>query len=155
MTPIIRRATDADAPAILQVHLTSIQILCGPYHTPAQIEAWIDRMSAENYREAMARGEAIFVAEDNGRIVGFSCLQDFQLRAVYVHPDFIRRKVGSAVLGAAEKFAVDCRHHEITMDASINSESFYLSCGYGVVERSTHRFRNGTEIPCVRMRKVL
>jgi GNAT superfamily N-acetyltransferase len=155
MTPIIRRATDADAPAILQVHLNSIRSVCGPFYTPEQVAAWTDPKKVEDYRAALARGEAIFVAEMDGQIIGFSGIQDSELRAVYVHPDFLRHHVGSALLDAAEKFATNNAHREITADASVNSESFYRNRGFTVVERSNHRFRNGIESPCVRMRKIL
>jgi GNAT superfamily N-acetyltransferase len=97
----------------------------------------------------------MFVAEHEGQIIGFSSVQGSILCAVYVCPDHIRSKVGTALLEAVERFSLENGCRELEMDASINSEMFYLQRGYSVVERASHRFRDGTEIPCVRMRKVL
>jgi GNAT superfamily N-acetyltransferase len=155
MTPIIRRATDADAPAILQVRVNSVRNLRGTLYTPQQIEAWVGRRGAESYVHAMEHGEVFFVADLQGQIVGFSSVHGSRLCAVYVHSDHARKKVGSALLGVAEQFAVENGCRELAMDASTNSEMFYLHHGYRVVERAMHRFQDGTEIPCVRMNKVL
>jgi GNAT superfamily N-acetyltransferase len=154
MTPIIRRAIEADARAIMEAHVSSVRNLCGPFHTPQQITAWIGQVQPENYRQAMVHGEKMFVAEDEGQIIGFSSVQGSELRAVYVHPDHVRRKIGTALLTAAERFAFENGCTELTMDASVNSEMFYRHCGYRVVGRSVHRFQDGTEVPCVRMSKV-
>src|SRR5208283_3950217 len=96
-------------------------------------------------------------AEVGARIVGFGSIvpQTSELRAIYVHPDFGRRGVGSQILWALEHLA---RRHgltELAMDASLNAEDFYLIHGFAVVERGEHTLSGGARMRCVKMRKAL
>src|SRR5215212_3823690 len=68
----IRPATPSDADAICAVHVASIRGLCATDYTTEQIDGWAGAKHPDRYRQAMAEGERMFVAEldsSAGRVV--------------------------------------------------------------------------------------
>ncbi|MFC5649575.1 GNAT family N-acetyltransferase [Paenibacillus solisilvae] len=63
--------------------------------------------------------------------------------------------VGTTILNALEKIAIEKKIRYLEMDASINAESFYLKNGYRILEHRTHKLSSGQEMKCTKMRKVL
>lgn len=115
---------------------------------------------------------AFVVAEVNGRVAGFGDVtgvdpNDYdvvaeeradatgEVRAVYVHPDFARRGVGSALLAELERRARDRGFETLVLTASLNAVPFYEHRGYEAVTTVTHEF--GGEVPgdAVVMRRSL
>jgi aminoglycoside 6'-N-acetyltransferase I len=92
----------------------------------------------------------VFVAEDNGRIVGFLEL-DFRkyapgcrsspvafIEGWYVEPDLQGQGIGRALMKAAQAHARAAGHHEIASDAEIdnaNGIAAHLALGYEEIER--------------------
>ena len=64
-------------------------------HTDAEIRDWI--------RSVMVPTHEIWVAEVDGRIVGFTALHDDLLGHIYVHPDEQSRGVGTALLDVVKR----------------------------------------------------
>jgi putative acetyltransferase len=151
----LRRARPEDALKIRNVHVASIRALCAGEYTPEQIAAWTAGARPERYRRAMAEGEIIFVAERGPRIVGFSALEGDQVQAVYVHPQFARRGVGTLLLRAVEAEARDRGIVELRLSASLTAVPFYRSLGYRELGNTMHPLSTGILIPCVRMVKRL
>lgn len=152
---VIRQATGRDALRIRNVHLASIKGLCAREYTPPQIEAWAAPRSPEAYRKGMANGEIMFVAVSGLRIVGFSCFLGSEINAVYVHPRYVRRGIGSSLLCAIETEARAQRLVTLSLHASLTALPFYLSHGYQNLCQSEHTVRNGIKIPCIVMSKKL
>lgn len=115
---------------------------------------------------------AFVVAEVDGRVAGFGDVtgvdpNDYdvvaeeradatgEVRAVYVHPDFARRGVGSALLAELERRARDRGFETLVLTASLNAVPFYERRGYAAVTTVTHEF--GGEVPgdAVVMRRSL
>jgi putative acetyltransferase len=151
----IRRARDEDALKIRNVHVASIRTLCARDYTPEQIAAWIANIRLAGYRQAMREGEVMFVAERGPRIAGFSGILADEVRAVYVHPRFIRRGVGSLLLRAAEDEARARRVEALRLNASLTAVPFYRSQGYEERRAGWHPLPSGVLLPCVRMTKRL
>jgi len=94
---MIRRATADDADAIADVFTPSFQGLTflPNLHTGEGNRAWIRKI-------VLARHE-VWVAEADGRIVGFAALSDSMLEHMYVHPEAQNRGVGTALLDQARQ----------------------------------------------------
>ena len=146
----IRPATVEDAPSVWETHVSAIRILCRDAYTPEQIEAWAGPRKPEDYRKPITDGQ-LFVAEVAGRVVGFGEFSKEEVRAVYVHPEFGRRGIGTAlfrrVVEALGKLGVE----KASLDASITSVPFYLAMGCKAGVQQIHRLGSGVEIPCVPM----
>jgi GNAT superfamily N-acetyltransferase len=149
----IRRATAADAPAILSAHVQAIRQICQTQYTPEQIEAWAGPKKAQDYANAMARGEAMFVAEMDSQIVGFSAIDRDAIKAVYVLPSAQHRGIGAALLAAVEGEARASGVCKVSLESTVNAVSFYKLHGYQRGDDTVHMMR-GVPIPCVKMNKT-
>ena len=92
----IRRAGPSDAEAIADVFIPSFESLTflPMLHTHDEDRAFIRRLVAE---------DEVWVADDDGHIVGFAALTADMLSHLYVHPDAQGRGVGSALMDRAEE----------------------------------------------------
>lgn len=156
MQILARRAKPEDAEQICQVHIVSVRELCKSDYTPEQIEAWIGMLKPEGHRQAIENPNKImFVAEIEGRIVGFSELFENEVNAVYIHPNHSQQGAGKLLLNLLEKEAIAHRINKLQLSASINAKLFYQARGYQVIEHSFHTLHSGIKIPCVRMEENL
>jgi len=152
---IIRRAAPADAEQITPVHVTSIRTLCAKDYTQEQIDAWAGWKSPDKYRAAMAAGEVFFVAEVDGRVVGFSVLHGDEVKAVYIHPDYVGQGIGRRLLDAVEAEAGDRGVELLQLTSTLTSVGFYETCGYARGANHEHRVTGGVMLTCVKFSKRL
>ena len=163
-TPRIRRARPEDARAVAEVHVGSWR------HAYRGLlpDAYLDRLSVED-REAMWReafgepDEGAFVAESDGRIVGFAAFgpsrdEDAgdgigEIPAIYVEPSTVGRGVGRELIEAATAALREAGHRRATLwvlEANERARRFYEKAGWawdGTVDR--HDFDCANE-PVVR-----
>lgn len=165
MTHSIRLGKAADAKAIRDIHLASIKGLGGERYTEAQVEAWAHERDPADY----PLGEAdttVFVAEQGGSIVGFGWLtlepdEDFEaevdgkIGAIYVHPGFARRGIGTTIYQALETRARERGLDSVGLWASLNAVPFYESQGYTKIRDLTYEFGGEVDGPVMEMRKTL
>ena len=78
-----------------------------------------------------------------------------EVRAVYVHPDFARRGVGSALLAELERRARDRGFETLVLTASLNAVPFYEHRGYEAVTTVTYEFGGDVPGDAVVMRRSL
>ena len=92
----IRRAGPSDAEAIAAVFTPSFESLTflPQLHTHDQHLSFIRRLVAD---------DEVWVAEVEGRVVGFAALTADMLSQLYVHPDAQGRGAGSALLDRAKE----------------------------------------------------
>lgn len=152
----IRAAAPDDARQIRDVHINAVRTLAANDYTPAQIEAWVGDLAPDNYRYAMQElGEAMFVASQQDRIVGFASLLGKEVRAVYVHPDYARQGIGSALLNAVEHEARSRGMNTLQTAASLTAVPFYQVHRYQIITEFTLSLPNDIDLPCVNMEKWL
>jgi GNAT superfamily N-acetyltransferase len=89
---MIRRARPEDADAIAETFVASLESLTflPVIHTHEEHRDFIT--------EIVPRDHEIWVAEDEGRVVGFAALGESTLGHIFVHPDFHGRGLGTALL---------------------------------------------------------
>jgi aminoglycoside 6'-N-acetyltransferase I len=103
-----------------------------------------------NYFEKQSKAPIVFVAEGDGRVVGFLEL-DFReyapgcssspvpfIEGWYVESGLQRRGIGRTLIEAAEALARAAGHHEIASDAEIENAdgiAAHVALGYEEVER--------------------
>ena len=157
----IRSATLTDAQSIVRVHFNAVHQIPGVFYPTEVLRSWSaapNEGRLNQVRREIAAGHELFVvAEIDGAVHGFGSIvsANEELRAIYVEPAFGRRGVGSAILRHLEQVAVAHKVTRLSMDASLNAESFYLKHGYSVVSRGVHRLSSGVEMACVKMSKGL
>ncbi len=80
-----------------------------------------------------------WIAEDNDKIIGF-CEHDLEgeLSRIYVHKDYLRKGIGTALLKVAEDSLKQYGYNEIYIESTITAKDFYLKNGYRIIEQTTH-----------------
>lgn len=92
-----------------------------------------------------------------GRDDSFSdpALDAARIRAMYTHPLWIRRGIGTLLLDLGEKAARDAGFKSIELGSTIPGEPFYLARGYKEVSRNTQIAANGVSNVVIKMVKDL
>jgi len=158
MGVVIRRATVQDADGIAQAHVDSIQTLGARAYDAEVIADWGAPRTGERYRLRIADGAELFVAVENGRIVGLSdyrAIDGSHRTGIFVRGDAARRGIGTALFAEAEAAARRHGATEINVDASLGAVGFYEANGFERVGDGEHTLRNGRRMSCVYMRKRL
>ena len=152
----IRRAGPRDAASICEVHRESVLGLCTGHYDRGELVVWAESATPRLVGEALGENAiAAFVAETGGRVVGFSAAMSDLIRGVYVHPDFIRRGLGGALLGAAEENAAEEGVGVVRLYATLNSVKFYEQQGYRAVRKSNYPLTSNLSLDCLVMEKEL
>ncbi len=76
-----------------------------------------------------------------------------KIRAFFVHPEFARRGIGSQILEACERAAMEAGFTELEMGATLSGVPLYEKHGYRTVERVELPLSNGETLPIEVMRK--
>ena len=129
---VIRPYRSSDCPTLAQIYYDTIHTINAADYTPAQLDAWasgnVDLQVWDEY--FLARHS--FVAEINGKIVGFSDMDSTgYLGRLYVHHQHQGMGIGTALYQAVEG-AVDVPKY--TLHSSITARPFYEKLGYRTVE---------------------
>ena len=78
-----------------------------------------------------------------------------RIRAMYTHPDWVRRGIGRLILDHCEQAARHTGFKRAEMMATLAGAPLYRACGYTEIEKHTDIAKDGTPIPLVRMGRSL
>lgn len=78
-----------------------------------------------------------------------------RIRAMYTHPDFVRRGLGRHVLSVCEQAARNAGFTRVELMATLAGEPLYRACGYEEIERIISASVDGIDVPGLRMGKVI
>jgi putative acetyltransferase len=124
-----RPAAATDAHALFELRRRSILQLAPEGMPVDRVRVWAEKGSIESMCRRLEETDA-WVAEDQGRVVGWVAVRDDYLDALYVDPDHARRGIGRSLLLLAETVLRQRGVAMVRADASPNSEAFYLRHGY-------------------------
>jgi N-acetylglutamate synthase-like GNAT family acetyltransferase len=178
----IRLATEADIPALHTLIEASVRGLQAGDYTPAQIEGALGTVLGLDTQ--LIRDQTYFVAEsvsskrskvrstacggwskrktlfgaDNASVREPELLDPAtdaaKVRAIFVHPDFARQGLGTAILAHVEAAAVAAGFHKFEMGSTLTGVPLYTLKGYAEVERIAVPLKNGEALPIVKMTKT-
>jgi putative acetyltransferase len=146
----IRVAVTDDAMGMHDLHTRSLRELWITHYSDEQIEAWISGRTPEGYLPAIVRGE-MFVAEEDGRLLGFGHSAPGWVRAIYVAPEAAGMGIGRALLTHAVAEAGVGGSTEIRLLSTLNAAGFYSHFGFEMVEGKVVQ-KGNTSLPIVVMR---
>jgi GNAT superfamily N-acetyltransferase len=171
-------ATEDDIPALHALIEASVRVLQAGDYTPAQIEGALGTVLGVDTQ--LIRDRTCFLAETAGpapRIAGCggwsrrktlfgadhgpnreAGLLDpgtdaAKVRAIFVHPDFARRGLGSLILAAVEQAARNAGFRRFEMGSTLTGVPLYRLKGYVETERIAVPLANGESLPVVKMIK--
>jgi len=92
-----------------------------------------------------------------GRDDSFSdpAVEPARIRAMYTHPLWIRRGIGTLLLDLGEDAARAAGFKTIELGSTLPGEPLYLARGYREVSRETHVGANGADNVVIKMEKAL
>ncbi|HKI05406.1 MAG TPA: GNAT family N-acetyltransferase [Thermoanaerobaculia bacterium] len=113
------------------------------FFNPEEIEVALELVD-----ERLAEGDAshyrFLVGEWDGRVAGYACwgpipgtVASADLYWIVVHPDFQGKKIGAALLQAAEEWMASAGRTRVYVETStrpqyLPTRAFYGACGYGL-----------------------
>jgi GNAT superfamily N-acetyltransferase len=175
----IRKAIAADVSRLREVIEASVRGLQAGDYSPAQIEGALQ--SVYGVDSQLITDGTYFVAEASQtqicEIVGcggwskrktlyggdqFAKREDSlldpaqdaaKIRAFFVRPDWVRRRIGSLILEACESAAREGGFTRLEMGATLSGVAFYRAKGYEAVENQEVPLGNGDSLRIVRMAK--
>ena len=157
-----RRANAGDAEAIASAHRDSIRSIGPAFYSLEVVETWASGLTPDVYVNAMAGGEAFFIAtgelDETPVVLGFATHRvddDQDGASVYVRGRAARRGIGTALLRMAEEHARTHGATSIHIQASLPGVAFYKANGFVELGRGEARLMSGRSMPCVFMRKAL
>lgn len=172
-----RLAQENDIPALEILIPLSVRALHTSHYSPAEIDAAIGPIyGVDRY---LIRDGTYFVVERHEEIVGCGGwskrrslygsdthrttpdpeldpqLDAARVRAFFVHPDWVRRGIGRAIMESCERAIVAAGFCKVEISATLPGELLYASFGYATVEHYTIPMTDGLKLPVVRMTKNL
>ena len=177
VTLTLRAASDADITALEALIRLSVRILQAGDYSPEQREGALQNVFGVD-RQLIA-DRTYFVVEAGGALAGCGgwsrrrtlfgsdrragredslldpARENARIRAFFVHPDWARRGVGTLLLEACEKAAIEAGFRGFELGATLTGERLYRVRGYRAVERVEVPLANGASLPMIRMEKSL
>jgi len=171
----IRRATEADVPALHALIEASVRGLQANDYTAAEIEGALGH--ALGLDSQLVVDGTYFVAEVDGEMVasgGWSyratlCGSDgmtgrepasldpakdaAKIRAIFVHPEWARKGLGTLMLEYCEVQAREAGFTRLEMGSTLTGAPLYRLRGYEERERIAIPLPNGEALPIIRMTK--
>lgn len=147
------RASDLDAQ--IELRRGSIRQIAGRDYTREQIMAWapdnVDREAAA----ARNLARRVWVADIGETIVGYTDLEsNGHLDRMYVHAEFQRRGIASALLAVVEDAAAEQGIGRLYSEVSITARPFFERRGFRVIAPQTV-IHNGLDYLNFRVEKLL
>jgi len=124
---IVRRARHDDAEAVGRVFLAARATMdyLPDLHTEEETFAFIS--------DVVVAGQEVYVAEEDGVVVGFAAMHGDMLEHLYVHPDAQARGFGSALLEEAKR-ACPGGFRLWVFQRSEQARRFYEARGFRLLE---------------------
>ena len=171
-----RIATLDDIPAIEKLMKLSINQLLGPLLTKDQLEASFDSMGLDDQliidgTYFMIFNEDLFIGcggwsnretlfggnhtpnRDNQFLDPYK--DSARIRAMYTHPKWIRKGVGSLVMSLGEDAAKKLGFKKCELMATQSGKLLYEAKGYKPIEEILYQTNNGKTVPMIRMEKYI
>lgn len=145
----VRVATPDDAAEILELHVASIRAFGPAAYDDEQVAAWAEKDGDTGRYPIEDDGHHLVAAQTDDEIAGYGHLiaGECEVRAVYVHPDYARDGVGSAILAHLEGYALGVGIEYLQLWASLNAVAFYERRGYQpTTEATIQKEYDGREI---------
>lgn len=175
-----RLAQENDIPAIRDLMAASIAENMKAFLSATEIEAAKETMGVD---QTLIEDQTYFVveAEHEGKTIMVGCggwgkrktlyggdhtvgrddsLSDpavdaARIRAMYTHPDWARKGIGSYLLDIGEAAARDYGFKSIELGSTVPGYPLYLARGYVEISRNTEAASNGEGKTVIKMRKPL
>lgn len=130
---ILSEYRPGEAAALVRLFYNTVHSVCLGDYTQEQVDAWADGTADPAVWEQSFLRHQTLVARIGGEIAGFADLDGDYLDRLYVHRDFQRQGVATALAQALEQRAAEKGFSCITVHASVTARPFFEKRGWRVV----------------------
>lgn len=134
MDIIVREFDERDAEAVSRLIRNNLMFVNSRDYEASVIDYMCGLFTPEYLRDVMAT-RAMFVAEENGKVVGTVGLEGDEVCALYVDLEIHGRRIGEQLLRWIEDFALSRHIHLVHLSASLTAVGFYEKMGYHSKEK--------------------
>ncbi len=137
MTITLRPMLPADAQNLAELFKLSVINLGEEDYSEEQLAAWAERAEMASFDTQLA-AQLTLLAMKNGHVAGFASLKGKDtLTMLYVHPNFARQGVATALVEALERLAAARGAATLTVDASETAYPLFLKREYLAMQRNS------------------
>ena len=149
----IKCATLNDADAAFDIRREAIRSQCIGAYTAEQMALWTRGSADDGYSTLMEKPFYLGWVNDEPVATGMLDLDNNEVGALFVLPQFTGRGYGKAMLDHLEALARELELAEVVLDATLNAASFYRACGYVGEQPAIYHSPSGLELACIPMTK--
>ena len=127
----LRVYQEEDLDEVIRLFYTCVHTVNAEDYTREQLDAWApEDIRREEWNKSLSEHYTL-LAEAEGRLAGFGDIRsDGYLDRLFVHPDFLRRGVGTLLCERLESTV----QGKITAEVSLTALPFFLARGYTAVK---------------------
>ena len=152
---LVRAFKDGDEPALQAVFYSAVHVIAAKDYAIEQLDAWAPHRPDWDAWTARMRALQPFVAEADGRVVGYADLQtNGYVDHFFVAGKHARRGVGRLLMERLHARAAELGLVRLFSDVSLTAEPFFEHFGFRVVERK-NAVSGKVSLPNARMEKTL
>ncbi len=137
-----RRSTVEDMTVVFSLVSASVRLLSPVPYSQDVVDTWMHGRDVEDYRSDCADSR-IWIAEIEGRAIGFSHGETGEIKRLFVDADFAGFGVGAALMKRALDDALSCGSGEVLIEATLNAVPFYKKWGFHEVGEGVFPGRKG------------
>ena len=171
-----RLATQEDIPTLEALVDITIRRSIGPLVDAVSLKLHMANMGVDTQ---LIDDGTYFILEEDGQIVGSGgwgkratlfggdhsttvdarlldpATEPARIRAMYTHPDHMRKGIGRMIIGLCEEAARSAGFKKAELFATVAGEPLYKACGYQVIDRQEIRDDQGGIVKGATMAKKL
>lgn len=131
----IRQAVVSEAQAIIALHSDTVRRVNSADYSPEQIGRWIGKRRVEITESMIQQGQYWGCVDEMGKLLGVGNLSEHEIKGLYIHADYLREGIGSALLARMEQELRARGVLESQVDSTLTAAGFYRKMGYVEVGR--------------------
>jgi GNAT superfamily N-acetyltransferase len=151
----IRKATRADADTAWEIRHAAVMSQCSNVYPLDQLERWTGGTASRAFADAVEARFLVATVDEHVAGTGMIDLATGKIDAIFVHPAYMKRGIGAAMMRHLETLA--CAHglQELKVDSTLNAAPFYRALGFEGEEITPYQSPRGLTMDCVPMTKRL
>lgn len=130
----VRPARPRDGRALYDVTVRSIQALGQQHYSADQLMGWMGARTVDHY-EDMIKKNSVFLAEENGEILGFVDADPGEVTRLFLLPEAAGRGLGKRLLMLGIETAAKGHSGPITVESTLNAQGFYARNGFKTIKK--------------------
>ncbi len=124
----------------------SVEISNSPDYPSSIIDYQLHTHYTMDWIKEKMQSRYFIVALIDNQVVGTGSLDDNEIKAVFVDPDYQRRGIGQAIMEELERYGKSKGLQEIKLNASITAFEFYKKLQYHLVKEIAEKYQDDTAI---------